>query len=123
MALDPVKDIDGIHPLNAGLLRLGYDGFLPATAHAAVEIIRRIQAGGGREVDLQNLQKLVGTLVWSNCFHGQFAMTTIKTAMKAFADEWREHIIDKRCRAGACRDLDSGMVTRAPVAELALAGN
>jgi methylenetetrahydrofolate dehydrogenase (NADP+) / methenyltetrahydrofolate cyclohydrolase len=40
-AIDPNKDIDGIHPLNAGLLRLGYDGFLPATAHAAVEILRR----------------------------------------------------------------------------------
>jgi methylenetetrahydrofolate dehydrogenase (NADP+)/methenyltetrahydrofolate cyclohydrolase len=40
-AIDPSKDIDGIHPLNAGLLRLGYDGFLPATAHAAVEILRR----------------------------------------------------------------------------------
>jgi methylenetetrahydrofolate dehydrogenase (NADP+)/methenyltetrahydrofolate cyclohydrolase len=40
-AIDPDKDIDGIHPLNAGLLRLGYDGFLPATAHAAVEILRR----------------------------------------------------------------------------------
>jgi methylenetetrahydrofolate dehydrogenase (NADP+)/methenyltetrahydrofolate cyclohydrolase len=41
--IDPAKDIDGIHPLNAGLLRLGYDGFLPATAHAAVEILRRSQ--------------------------------------------------------------------------------
>jgi methylenetetrahydrofolate dehydrogenase (NADP+)/methenyltetrahydrofolate cyclohydrolase len=40
-AIDPSKDIDGIHPLNAGLLRLGYDGFLPATAHASVEILRR----------------------------------------------------------------------------------
>ena len=40
-AIDPAKDIDGIHPLNAGLLRLGYDGFLPATAHASVEILRR----------------------------------------------------------------------------------
>jgi methylenetetrahydrofolate dehydrogenase (NADP+)/methenyltetrahydrofolate cyclohydrolase len=40
-AIDPGKDIDGIHPLNAGLLRLGYDGFLPATAHAAIEILRR----------------------------------------------------------------------------------
>ncbi len=39
--IDPAKDIDGIHPLNAGLLRLGYDGFLPATAHATVEILRR----------------------------------------------------------------------------------
>jgi methylenetetrahydrofolate dehydrogenase (NADP+) / methenyltetrahydrofolate cyclohydrolase len=40
-AIDPAKDIDGIHPLNAGLLRLGYEGFLPATAHAAVEILHR----------------------------------------------------------------------------------
>ena len=50
-AIDPAKDIDGIHPLNAGLLRLGYDGFLPATAHAAVEILRRSGieiAGRGR---------------------------------------------------------------------------
>lgn len=46
-AIDPAKDIDGIHPLNAGLLRLGYDGFLPATAHAAVEILRR----SGIEID------------------------------------------------------------------------
>jgi methylenetetrahydrofolate dehydrogenase (NADP+) / methenyltetrahydrofolate cyclohydrolase len=39
--LDPQKDVDGIHPRNAGLLTLGYDGFLPTTAHAAVEILRR----------------------------------------------------------------------------------
>jgi methylenetetrahydrofolate dehydrogenase (NADP+) / methenyltetrahydrofolate cyclohydrolase len=39
--LDPQLDIDGIHPLNAGLLSLGYEGFLPATAHAAVEILVR----------------------------------------------------------------------------------
>lgn len=51
-AIDPRKDIDGIHPLNAGLLRLGYDGFLPATAHAAVEILRRseIEIEGKRAV-------------------------------------------------------------------------
>jgi methylenetetrahydrofolate dehydrogenase (NADP+)/methenyltetrahydrofolate cyclohydrolase len=40
-ALDPARDIDGIHPLNAGLLALGYEGFLPATAHAAVELLKR----------------------------------------------------------------------------------
>ncbi len=40
-AIDPQKDIDGIHPLNAGLLRLGYEGFVPATAHAALEMIHR----------------------------------------------------------------------------------
>jgi methylenetetrahydrofolate dehydrogenase (NADP+)/methenyltetrahydrofolate cyclohydrolase len=40
-SIDPAKDIDGIHPLNAGLLALGYHGYLPATAHASVEILTR----------------------------------------------------------------------------------
>lgn len=39
--LDPAKDIDGIHPRNAGLMTLGYQGFLPTTAQAAVEILKR----------------------------------------------------------------------------------
>ncbi len=51
--IDPGKDIDGIHPINAGLLSLGYDGFLPATAHAAVQILR---ASG---YDLEGLDAVV----------------------------------------------------------------
>jgi methylenetetrahydrofolate dehydrogenase (NADP+)/methenyltetrahydrofolate cyclohydrolase len=39
-AIDPAKDIDGIHPVNAGLVRLGFDGFVPATAHAVIEILK-----------------------------------------------------------------------------------
>ena len=51
-SIDPAKDIDGIHPRNAGLLALGYDGFLPATAQASVEILRRsgIEIAGKRVV-------------------------------------------------------------------------
>jgi methylenetetrahydrofolate dehydrogenase (NADP+)/methenyltetrahydrofolate cyclohydrolase len=50
--LDPAKDIDGIHPLNAGRLAQGHDGFLPTTAQAAVEILRRseIPIAGRRAV-------------------------------------------------------------------------
>jgi methylenetetrahydrofolate dehydrogenase (NADP+)/methenyltetrahydrofolate cyclohydrolase len=50
--LDPHKDIDGIHPLNAGLLALGYEGYLPATAHASVELLKRSGIGlvGARAV-------------------------------------------------------------------------
>jgi methylenetetrahydrofolate dehydrogenase (NADP+)/methenyltetrahydrofolate cyclohydrolase len=40
-AIQPAKDIDGLHPENAGLLAEGYDGFLPATAQASVEILKR----------------------------------------------------------------------------------
>ena len=51
-SIDPGKDIDGIHPRNAGLLSLGYDGFLPATAQAAVEILKRsgVEIAGKRVV-------------------------------------------------------------------------
>ena len=49
-ALDPRKDIDGIHPRNAGLLTLGYEGFLPTTAQASVEILKR----SGIEIEGRN---------------------------------------------------------------------
>jgi methylenetetrahydrofolate dehydrogenase (NADP+) / methenyltetrahydrofolate cyclohydrolase len=59
--IDPVKDIDGIHPLNAGLLRLGFDGFLPATAHAAIEILHRYDiAIEGREAVVVGRSNVVG---------------------------------------------------------------
>ncbi len=71
----------------------------------AVEILRRIEQGGGRDTDIEKLEGLVQTLVWSNCLHGQFAMTTVKTALKAFPDEFEEHIVQKRCRANVCHGL------------------
>jgi methylenetetrahydrofolate dehydrogenase (NADP+) / methenyltetrahydrofolate cyclohydrolase len=40
-ALDPLKDIDGIHPLNAGLAALGHVALVPSCAEAALEILRR----------------------------------------------------------------------------------
>jgi methylenetetrahydrofolate dehydrogenase (NADP+)/methenyltetrahydrofolate cyclohydrolase len=51
--IDPRKDVDGIHPYNAGLLLLGYEGFLPATAQATVEILRRY------EYELEGLRAVV----------------------------------------------------------------
>jgi methylenetetrahydrofolate dehydrogenase (NADP+)/methenyltetrahydrofolate cyclohydrolase len=39
-ALDPHKDIDGIHPLNAGLVSRGHLGFAPSCAEAAIVMLR-----------------------------------------------------------------------------------
>ena len=39
--LEPAKDVDGVTPLNAGLVTLGYPAFAPATAQAAIEILER----------------------------------------------------------------------------------
>jgi methylenetetrahydrofolate dehydrogenase (NADP+)/methenyltetrahydrofolate cyclohydrolase len=60
-SIDPSKDIDGIHPRNAGLLSLGYDGFLPATAQAAVEILKRSGIGiAGKRVVVVGRSNVVG---------------------------------------------------------------
>ena len=59
--LDPLRDIDGIHPLNAGLLSLGYDGFLPATAHASIEILRQSGIGiSGRHAVVVGRSNVIG---------------------------------------------------------------
>jgi len=39
--MDPVKDVDGLHPLNLGRLVLGEPGPLPCTPRAIVELLRR----------------------------------------------------------------------------------
>lgn len=38
--IDPNKDIDGLHPLNAGKLMLGQDGFVPCTPAAVLELLK-----------------------------------------------------------------------------------
>ncbi|HVL90112.1 MAG TPA: bifunctional 5,10-methylenetetrahydrofolate dehydrogenase/5,10-methenyltetrahydrofolate cyclohydrolase, partial [Actinomycetota bacterium] len=46
-AVDPLKDVDGLHPENQGLLMLGRPRFVPATPSGVVEILHR----SGIEVD------------------------------------------------------------------------
>lgn len=42
MALDPVKDVDGFHPINAGLVALGLPGGVePATPAGIIELLER----------------------------------------------------------------------------------
>lgn len=40
-AVDPAKDVDGLHPVNAGNLALGKSGLRPCTPSGVVEILRR----------------------------------------------------------------------------------
>jgi methylenetetrahydrofolate dehydrogenase (NADP+) / methenyltetrahydrofolate cyclohydrolase len=42
IALDPVKDVDGFHPINAGLVALGYPGGVqPCTPAGIIELLER----------------------------------------------------------------------------------
>lgn len=71
----------------------------------ATEILRRIAGGHGRESDLDKLRELAKTMVWSNCLHGQFTMTCVKTALVQFEDEFRYVIANRRDPAGELPEL------------------
>jgi methylenetetrahydrofolate dehydrogenase (NADP+) / methenyltetrahydrofolate cyclohydrolase len=42
-AIDPVKDIDGFHPVNVGRVVLGQEAFVPCTPLGVMELLRRYQ--------------------------------------------------------------------------------
>lgn len=42
-AIDPAKDVDGLHPQNAGLLMAGRDGFVPCTPQGSLILIKEIE--------------------------------------------------------------------------------
>jgi methylenetetrahydrofolate dehydrogenase (NADP+)/methenyltetrahydrofolate cyclohydrolase len=41
LAIDPAKDVDGIHPMNVGKMVLGGRAFLPCTPHGIVQLLVR----------------------------------------------------------------------------------
>jgi methylenetetrahydrofolate dehydrogenase (NADP+)/methenyltetrahydrofolate cyclohydrolase len=51
-AVEPAKDVDGFHPLNAGELLLGRPGLVPATARGVLALLAeyRIELDGARAV-------------------------------------------------------------------------
>jgi methylenetetrahydrofolate dehydrogenase (NADP+)/methenyltetrahydrofolate cyclohydrolase len=48
-ALPPLKDVEALHPLNAGLLSLGMPRFVPSTPAAAFHMLDRYTAAAGRD--------------------------------------------------------------------------
>jgi methylenetetrahydrofolate dehydrogenase (NADP+)/methenyltetrahydrofolate cyclohydrolase len=62
LAIDPAKDIDGVHPLNAGKLLQGRaDGFVPATALGGLLLLEREQVPlAGRRAVVIGRSNIVG---------------------------------------------------------------
>lgn len=42
-AIDPNKDVDGLHPLNMGRLISGLNGFVPCTPQGSLKLIKQVQ--------------------------------------------------------------------------------
>ena len=61
-AIDPMKDVDGFHPVNLGKMILNLPGFLPATPAGIVELIRRNQIKTeGKKCVIIGRSNIVGT--------------------------------------------------------------
>ncbi len=52
-ALNPAKDVDGLHPINAGYLALGRKSLQPCTPSGVIEILRR------EKISLQGIRAVV----------------------------------------------------------------
>ena len=52
MAIDPLKDVDGFHPVSVGNLMIGRPGFLPCTPHGIIVLLQKmgIQTSGKHAV-------------------------------------------------------------------------
>lgn len=70
------------------------------------EILNNITKGNGTLEDLDNLQEL-GEIIkdTSLCGLGQTAPNPVLSTIKFFYDEYKAHVIDKRCPAGVCQEL------------------
>ena len=71
-----------------------------------LEILTKICEGKGELSDLTFLEEIASQVkVGSLCALGGTAPNPVLTALKYFRDEFEEHVLEHRCRAGACQAL------------------
>jgi len=71
-----------------------------------LQILEGICQGRGTEEDLALLEELSWAVSKTSlCALGGSAPNPVLTTMKYFPDEYRSHVIDKKCPAGVCREL------------------
>ena len=59
--IDPLKDVDGLHPTNQGRILQGRERYLPATPHGVQQLLVRSGADpGGKHVVIVGRSRLVG---------------------------------------------------------------
>ncbi len=71
-----------------------------------LDILDKIIEGHGREGDIELLQDLSqDIIITSLCGLGQTAPNPVLTTIKYFRDEYEEHIKEKWCKTGVCKEL------------------
>jgi methylenetetrahydrofolate dehydrogenase (NADP+)/methenyltetrahydrofolate cyclohydrolase len=90
-AIDPMKDVDGLHPFNAGQLYLGRRTFVPATPLGIMRLLDeyRIQTAGARAVVVGRSQ-IVGKPIAMLLLQGNATVTICHSQ----TDDLRRHTAD-----------------------------
>ena len=83
-----------------------------------LEILDRITRGEGELEDIDRIEEIAkGMAQGSLCALGQLTPGPVLSTLRYFREEFMAHIVDKRCPAGACKDL-----VRSPCANACPAG-
>ena len=71
-----------------------------------LEILNKITEGNGTMDDLQELRNLAAVIKdTALCGLGQTSPNPVLSTLDNFWDEYVEHVVDKKCRAGVCKKL------------------
>ena len=71
-----------------------------------LEILTRITEGNGTMEDLEELRNLAAVIKdTALCGLGQTAPNPVLSTLDNFWDEYVEHVVEKKCRAGVCKKL------------------
>lgn len=69
-------------------------------------LLDKISKGKGEEADLDKLEKIGKAMTKASlCMLGGSAANPTLSTLRHFRDEYLEHIRDRKCRAGKCKDL------------------
>lgn len=71
-----------------------------------LEILEKLCSGEGNEYDIYRLEKLAVNIQKSSiCGLGQSAPNPVISTLKYFREEFRQHAIEKECKAMECKAL------------------
>jgi NADP-reducing hydrogenase subunit HndC len=68
--------------------------------------LEKICKGEGTHLDIQNMQEISESMCRASlCGLGQTASNPVTSSLRYFFEEYKEHIDEKKCRAGKCKNL------------------
>ena len=71
-----------------------------------LEILEKICNGEGSEVDIYKIEKLAHNIQKASiCGLGQSAPNPVLSTLKYFREEYKEHVVQKECRAKECKAM------------------